>query len=155
MAGASRGAVTQQSLWLADADATEAFGRSLAQALGPGDVVSLSGGLGAGKTTLARGVLAGLGFAGEVASPTFALVHPYEPPDVRLPAWHVDLYRVEAVSELRELGLDEVDGLLLVEWPERFPELWPEALRLRLEPERGGRRLTAHLPAAWAGRWPI
>ncbi|MGQ0559727.1 MAG: tRNA (adenosine(37)-N6)-threonylcarbamoyltransferase complex ATPase subunit type 1 TsaE [Sphingosinicella sp.] len=145
----------ERTLWLADADATEAFGRALAANLRSSDVVSLTGALGAGKTTLARGVLAGLGFAGEVASPTFALVHPYEPPDVRLPAWHVDLYRVEAASELRELGLEDVDGLLLVEWPERFPELWPEALRLRLEPERGGRRLTADFPAAWAGRWSI
>ena len=158
MAGAARRPVTDSTLteqeWLADADATEAFGRRLAGQLRPGDVITLSGGLGAGKTTLARGVLAGLGFAGEVASPTFAMVHPYEPPDVRLPAWHVDLYRLEDRAELRELGLDEVDGVLLVEWPERVPQMWSQALRLRLQPERGGRRLTAHLPAAWAGRWP-
>jgi tRNA threonylcarbamoyladenosine biosynthesis protein TsaE len=140
--------------WLADAAATEAFGCRLAAILRVGDVVGLSGGLGAGKTTLARGIIAGLGFTGEVASPSFAIVHPYEPPDVRIPVAHVDLYRVERAGEYRELGLDEADGVLLIEWPERFPSLWPDALRLTLMPDRGGRRLTARIPAAWAGRWP-
>jgi tRNA threonylcarbamoyladenosine biosynthesis protein TsaE len=142
---------------LADAAATEAFGEALGRQLRGGDVVALQGGLGAGKTTLARGVLRGLGHRGDVTSPTFPIVLTYEPPDTRLPAWHVDLYRIEDEAELEELGLDEarVDGVLLIEWPERLPALWPETLRLTLaEPAGGGRALTAEVPAAWGERWP-
>jgi len=142
---------------LADAAATEALGAALAARLRPGDVVALSGALGAGKTTLARGILRGLGHAGEVASPTFAIVIPYEAPDTRLPAWHVDLYRIERAGEADELGLDEArdGGVLLIEWPERLPALWPEALRLTLAAGAGGgRALTAQVPPAWEGRWP-
>lgn len=142
---------------LADAAATEAFGRNLASRLRPGDVVALFGTLGAGKTTLSRGVLRGLGHRGDVASPTFPIVQAYAPPDTRLPLWHVDLYRIEHPSELEELGLDEARGeaVLLIEWPERLPALWPEALRLAIEVEPdGARALTAQVPPAWGGRWP-
>lgn len=142
---------------LPDAAATEAFGAALARALRAGDVVALFGSLGAGKTTLARGVLRGLGHAGDVASPTFPIVVAYEPPDVRLPVLHVDLYRIEDPSELAELGLDEAlaDGVLLIEWPERLPSLWPHALALTLAAaEGGGRCLTADVPPAWGARWP-
>ena len=139
---------------LADEAATRAAGAMLAALLRPGDVVTLAGDLGAGKTTLVRGLLAALGHASEVPSPSFAIVQPYE--DVDPPVWHADLYRVDDVSELDELGLDSLgDSVLLVEWPERAgPGAWPEALRLTLEitgPEC--RRLTAEAPAAWEGRW--
>jgi tRNA threonylcarbamoyladenosine biosynthesis protein TsaE len=143
---------------LADEEATEALGRALAERLRAGDVVALFGSLGAGKTTLARGILQGLGHAGDVASPTFPIVQTYEPPDTRLPVWHVDLYRIEQAEELEELGLDEAlqEGALLIEWPERLATLWPESLRLRLEPGGdGGRALTAEVPAAWGSRWPL
>lgn len=141
---------------LADAVATEAFGRSLAPLIRPGDVVALFGTLGAGKTTLARGLLGGLGHDGDVASPTFPIVQAYDPPDVRLPIWHVDLYRIEDPSELEELGLDDAltDGALLIEWPERLPGLWPQTLRLMLAAEGEGRALTAGVPPAWGTRWP-
>ena len=142
---------------LPDAEATEALGRGLAAHLRDGDVIALFGTLGAGKTTLARGILQGLGHAGDVASPTFPIVQTYEPPDTRLAAWHVDLYRIERPGELEELGLDEARqaGVLLIEWPERLPRLWPESLRLRLEAgEAGGRALTAEVPDAWGDRWP-
>ena len=142
---------------LRDAEATEALGRALAGQLLPGDVVALFGGLGAGKTTLARGILHGLGHRGDVASPTFPIVQTYDPPDTRLPAWHVDLYRIERPAEIEELGLDDArrEGVLLIEWPERLPALWPESLRLRLDPaEGGGRALTAEVPEAWGERWP-
>lgn len=141
---------------LADAAATEAFGRRLAAVLVPGDVVTLSGDLGAGKTSLARGVLAALGLAEEAPSPTFAIVQPYEPPEVRMPVQHVDLYRIDDPAEIDELGLDEArhDAALLIEWPERAPGRWRDALALSLGfAADGGRLLTADVPPAWEDRW--
>ena len=145
-----------EGLILADPAATEAFGATLAERLRPGDVIALSGPLGAGKTSLARGLLRALGLAGEAPSPSFAIVQPYEPPEVRLPVLHVDLYRLDAPAEIDELGLDEAlaDSVLLVEWPERAVGRWPEALLLTLASEGAGRRLTVRVPTAWRGRWP-
>ncbi|GAA4015933.1 tRNA (adenosine(37)-N6)-threonylcarbamoyltransferase complex ATPase subunit type 1 TsaE [Sphingomonas swuensis] len=131
-------------------------GAALAAALRPGDVVALHGELGAGKTTLARAVLRALGHEGEVPSPSFAIVQPYD--RLALPVTHADLYRVEDPGELEELGLDEAldGGVLLVEWPERAGEAaWPQALRLVLTPAPDGRRaLTWEVPRSWEGRWP-
>jgi tRNA threonylcarbamoyladenosine biosynthesis protein TsaE len=144
-------------MFLGDAAATEAVGRALAGLVAPGDAIALSGPLGSGKTTLARGLLAGLGLAGEAPSPSFAIVQPYGPPELRLPLWHVDLYRIEQRAEAEELGLDDArdEVVLIVEWPERLGrERWPDALWLELAPEGTGRRLTAQVPAAWEGRWP-
>ena len=136
---------------------TEAFGARLGAALRPGDVVALYGDLGAGKTTLARGVLRGLGFEGDVASPTFPIVLAYD--ELTLPVWHVDLYRIEDAAELEELALEEAldGGALLIEWPERLGEaLWPHALRLTLRRHgEAARALTAEVPAAWGSRWPL
>ncbi len=133
------------------------LGARLAAQLRAGDVIGLSGDLGAGKTTLARAILAALGLAGEAPSPTFAIVQPYDVPDVRLPVAHVDLYRLDNPDDVRELGLEDYadGGALLIEWPERLPAgTWPELLLLRLEGTGTTRRLTAKVPAAWEGRWP-
>lgn len=143
---------------LADADATHRAGLTLAPHLRARDIVALSGDLGAGKTSFARGVLQGLGFAGEVPSPSFALVIPYAPPAVSLPVWHVDLYRLEDEREAEALALDDAlfDAALLIEWPERLGDrLWPEALRLRFDAEGTGRRLTVTAPPSWEGRCPF
>jgi tRNA threonylcarbamoyladenosine biosynthesis protein TsaE len=144
-------------LRLADADATLAAGARLAEVVAPGDVILLSGSLGMGKTSLARGLLAALGLAGEAPSPSFAIVQPYDSPEVRLPVLHVDLYRIEHPDELDELGLEEAlyDSVLLIEWPERAPGRWSAALRLTIEPDGAGRLLTAQLPPAWERRWPF
>jgi tRNA threonylcarbamoyladenosine biosynthesis protein TsaE len=147
-----------ETMLLADPDATRALGLRLAAVVRPGDVVALTGPLGAGKTSLARGLLAGLGLAGEAPSPSFAIVQPYAPPETMLPVLHVDLYRIERTAELDELGLDEAlaDSVLLVEWPERAGgHRWPDALGLSLAiAADGARALTARVPAAWEDRWP-
>lgn len=143
---------------LADADATHRAGMGLAPHLRAGDVVALSGELGAGKTSFARGVLAGLGFVGEVPSPSFALVIPYVPPAVSLQVWHVDLYRLDDAKEAEALALDDglFDAALLIEWPERLGDRqWPEALRLRFEADGAGRRLTVNAPPSWEARCPF
>lgn len=144
---------------LADAAATEDFGRRLAAHLRPGDVVTLTGTLGAGKTSLARGLLAALGLPGEAPSPSFAIVQPYAPPETAIPVLHVDLYRLDGPEHMEELGLDEAlwDSALIVEWPDRAGEgLWPQALALTLEIDPdGGRILTAQVPSGWENRWPI
>jgi tRNA threonylcarbamoyladenosine biosynthesis protein TsaE len=135
--------------------ATAGLGHTLAKLARPGDVITLSGPLGVGKTAFARGFIAGLGYLLEVPSPSFAIVQPYE--ELHPPVWHVDLYRIEDLSEIDELGLDSAtDAVLLVEWPERAgPGAWPEALRLTLAFARDGERsLTAQVPPAWEGRWP-
>jgi tRNA threonylcarbamoyladenosine biosynthesis protein TsaE len=141
---------------LEDEAATEAFGAALAASLRAGDAIALFGALGAGKTTLARGLLRGLGHSGDVASPTFPIVQAYGPPDTKIPVWHVDLYRIERPSELDEIGLDDAreDAALVIEWPERLPALWPDALRLTLAVDGNGRVLTAQVPPAWGERWP-
>ncbi|QHL91958.1 tRNA (adenosine(37)-N6)-threonylcarbamoyltransferase complex ATPase subunit type 1 TsaE [Sphingomonas changnyeongensis] len=144
---------------LADDRATLDFGAALAARLRPGDVVALSGDLGAGKTTLARGILAALGLAGEAPSPSFAIVQHYAPPETRIEVAHIDLYRIDDPDEAAELGLDDLahDHLLLIEWPERLgaSPLLAGALSIRIAPvEGGGRALTLGLPAAWEARWP-
>ncbi|MCL6697617.1 tRNA (adenosine(37)-N6)-threonylcarbamoyltransferase complex ATPase subunit type 1 TsaE [Sphingomonas sp. NSE70-1] len=140
-----------------DEAATIAFGRKLAKALRVGDVITLSGPLSAGKTTMVRGLLGALGHDGEVPSPSFAIVQPYE--SLKLPVWHVDLYRIDDPSDLAELGLEDIreDGVLIIEWPEHGgAAAWPEALGLSLNVEEdGSRALTANVPSSWEGRWPL
>jgi tRNA threonylcarbamoyladenosine biosynthesis protein TsaE len=106
------------------ADETIAFGRSLTELLKPPKLVLLRGDLGAGKTTLVKGIAEGFQAAGEedVTSPTFTLVHEYRGPQANL--YHVDLYRVDTPRQLETLGLDDLiaeDSVLLIEWGEKFP----------------------------------
>jgi tRNA threonylcarbamoyladenosine biosynthesis protein TsaE len=118
-------------------------------------VITLSGPLGVGKTALARGLISALGHEADVPSPSFAIVQPYE--ELEPPVWHVDLYRIDDLSEIDELGLDSAtEALLLVEWPDRMrPGAWPDALALSLDfGQNGDRILTANVPASWEGRWP-
>jgi tRNA threonylcarbamoyl adenosine modification protein YjeE len=123
---------------LPDLAATKALGARIAAALQPGDLVAMSGDLGAGKTTLARAILAALGVDETVPSPTFTLVQAYE--TARLPVSHYDLYRLKQPGEMQELGLDEAleNGAVLVEWPERAT--LPDGLRVTLDADGAIRR---------------
>lgn len=111
------------------AEETVAFGRSLAQLLAPPKVVLLRGDLGAGKTTLVKGIAAAFEAASEedVTSPTFTLIHEYRGPRANL--FHIDLYRIDTQRELETLGLDDLrteDSILLIEWGEKFPRFGRE-----------------------------
>lgn len=107
---------------------TRDVGRQLASLLPINATVLLIGNLGAGKTTLAKGIVAGRGTAEpeEVASPTFTLIHEYGNP---ASIYHIDLYRLETIDEVRRLGVEDLvdsQALVLIEWGERFPALWPD-----------------------------
>ena len=111
------------------AEETIAFGRTLTELLTPPKLVLLRGDLGAGKTTLVKGIAAGFGAAEEddVTSPTFTLVHEYRGPRANL--YHIDLYRIDTPRELETLGLDDLrteNSILLIEWGEKFPRLLRE-----------------------------
>jgi tRNA threonylcarbamoyladenosine biosynthesis protein TsaE len=117
---------TQWTVTTADDTETRALGERLGRLLGPNDVVCLQGELGAGKTTLAQGIAAGLGVDEPVSSPTFALVQQYEG---RLPVYHLDVYRLASLDELIDLGFPELwraGAVLLIEWPERIAAALPK-----------------------------
>ena len=119
------------------AEETIAFGRTLTKLLSPPKLVLLRGELGAGKTTLVKGIAVGFRAAEEedVTSPTFTLVHEYRGPRINL--YHIDLYRVDTPRELETLGLDDLrseNSILLIEWGEKFPRLQRERdLEISLE----------------------
>jgi tRNA threonylcarbamoyladenosine biosynthesis protein TsaE len=130
---------------------TVEFGRSIARELPGRAVVLLIGNLGAGKTTLAKGILSGLGVAepDEVTSPTFTLIHEYGGGR----AFHIDLYRLDTREQVATLGLDEIfdrEAVVLIEWGERFPDVLPrERIEIRLctvEGEPDAREITTSLP---------
>jgi len=129
---------------LDDAEATESFGRRLAACQQTGLLVFLDGDLGAGKTTLVRGYLRGLGHDGPVKSPTYTLIEPYEIGQVNL--YHLDLYRLSDPEELEWIGIrDLFDGesICLIEWPKRGAGMLPEPdVQICLSVEGRGRRLT-------------
>ncbi len=142
------------TLRLPDEAATSALGRELALFAAPGTWILLSGGLGAGKSTLARAFIRALApHMGEfeAPSPTFTLVQPYD--FTRVPVAHADLYRLGDPFEAEELGLDELarDHVLLVEWPDRLPRTPPDRLEIALDfDETGGRAATLAGCGAWA-----
>lgn len=125
-----------------DAAATEALGRALSRGAGPGRAVHLRGELGAGKTTLVRGLLRGLGYAGRVKSPTYTLVEPYDLPSLHF--YHFDFYRLKDQAEWAQAGFREyfnAQSMCVVEWPERAGGLLlPPDLDVQLFPEGEARR---------------
>ena len=145
-----------EEMTLEDEAATAALGAALARRARAGDVITLSGPLGVGKTALARGFIAALGHEGEVPSPSFAIVQPYDELDPAV--WHVDFYRIEDAAEIEELGLDSAsDAVLLVEWPERGVGALPAPdLTVELSMRGAGRIARLHpgspVGDAWTGR---
>ncbi|MFT4027645.1 MAG: tRNA (adenosine(37)-N6)-threonylcarbamoyltransferase complex ATPase subunit type 1 TsaE [Novosphingobium sp.] len=143
---------------LPDLPAMERFGQAIAARLRPGDVVALSGGLGAGKTTLARAIIAALGHEGEVPSPSFAILEVYDPPALRLPLVHADFYRLQHPGEAAELGLDDYreGAALIAEWPEHAGGFRhePGCLAIVLEVADQGRIAIVEGGADWLGRLP-
>ena len=138
------------SRYLPDEAATLAFGRELAELLNAAEgynrdaIVYLQGGLGAGKTTLVRGILRAMGFVGPVKSPTYTLLEPYD----ELLVFHFDLYRIADSRELDFIGIDDLlaaQAIKLIEWPERgAPRLPPPDLSLSLRVEGEGRQVEVH-----------
>lgn len=127
---------------LKDPAATIALGRALGKALRAGDVIFLQGDLGAGKTTLARGLIEAVAGVSDIPSPTYNIVQIYEA--AGFDVWHVDLYRLKAAEEAFELGLDEAfrSAVCLVEWPERLQGvLGAPSLEVVLQPDGAGGRV--------------
>lgn len=144
-------------LALRDLAAVEALGARIAERLAPGDVVALSGTLGAGKTTLARAIITALGHSGEVPSPSFTIIEIYDPPAVRLPVVHADFYRLDHPGEARELGLDDyrAGAVLIAEWPEKAGGFAhdPACLSIALEFADEGRAAVVEMGPDWQRRW--
>jgi tRNA threonylcarbamoyladenosine biosynthesis protein TsaE len=123
-------------------DQTRLIASDFAVKAQPGTILSLIGDLGAGKTEFVKGLAAGLGFSGEVTSPTFTILHEYR--GGRLPLFHMDFYRLDEESELDEIGFDEylkAGGVCAIEWGDKFPSrLPPDAIKVVFSIEAGERR---------------
>lgn len=143
---------------LPDLAAMARFGAMLAERLQVGDVIALEGGLGAGKTTLARAIIAALGYRGEVPSPTFTIIETYDAPALRVPVVHADFYRLKDPSEVEEIGLDDYreGSALIAEWPDHAGgfEDEPACLSILLETVDRGRIAIARGGAHWLKRLP-
>jgi tRNA threonylcarbamoyladenosine biosynthesis protein TsaE len=139
------------------AEDTRAIGGAFAPLLRPGDVIALTGELGAGKTTLVQGIAGALGYDGAVTSPTFTLVREYRTPTLTLV--HADVYRLDRVQDALDLGLDETaeDGVLIVEWGDAVDALLPGdrlVVELSIPGEDDARKIALRSGGtSWQTRW--
>ena len=147
--------MSEFELFAADEEAMLVLGAQIAQVTGGKGVIYLHGDLGAGKTTLSRGIIRGLGHVGAVKSPTFTLVEPYEIGALR--AFHFDLYRLVDAEELEYLGIRDYfdgDALCLVEWPQRGAGVLPKAdLDITISPHGAGRALRLQAQGERGSSW--
>jgi len=147
--------VSDLILFLADEEAMVAFGQRIAQVTAGAGLIFLEGDLGAGKTTLSRGIIRGLGHTGAVKSPTFTLVEPYEIGAVR--AFHFDLYRLVDPEELEYMGIRDYfdeDALCLIEWPDKGTGFLPKPdLTITITPHEHGRQLKLLPQSTRAESW--
>ncbi len=141
----------------ANARETRALGEALARILRAGDVVSLTGDLGAGKTTLVQGIAGALGVTDPVVSPTFTLIREYRG---TIPIYHLDVYRLDRIQDVIDLGFDELldeDALIIIEWGDAIEGLLAERhlqIKLSIPGEDDRRRVAISSPAAsWVARW--
>lgn len=147
--------MSELELFAADEEAMLMLGARIASITAGVGIIYLHGDLGAGKTTLSRGIIRGLGHVGAVKSPTFTLVEPYEIGAVR--AFHFDLYRLVDAEELEYLGIRDYfdgDALCLVEWPERGAGVLPKAdMDITISPQGTGRALRLQAQSARGAAW--
>jgi tRNA threonylcarbamoyladenosine biosynthesis protein TsaE len=142
------------NLHLSSPNATAAFGRHLGELARPGDIITMGGSLGAGKTTLTQAIGQGLAVPAScyITSPTYSLLHEYPG---RLPLYHLDLYRLAGEEELEELGLDDYlygEGLTVIEWPERLGSLMPGE-RLHIDLQLESEEARSAVVTAFGTRW--
>ena len=141
-----------QTVFAVTREDTQRLGRQVSEKLRAGDVLLLSGRMGAGKSEFARGVARGLGITSAVPSPSFTILNVYD--EGRVPLYHFDWYRVGDESELTDMGLEEYiggDGVCLIEWHERAEDLLPETcLEVLLSPQEDGTRVISLIPH---GQW--
>ncbi|MGL5996286.1 MAG: tRNA (adenosine(37)-N6)-threonylcarbamoyltransferase complex ATPase subunit type 1 TsaE [Pseudomonas proteolytica] len=147
--------MSEVTLFIADEEAMVAFGKRIAEITQGAGLIFLQGDLGAGKTTLSRGIIRGLGHAGAVKSPTFTLVEPYEIGDMR--AFHFDLYRLVDPEELEYMGIRDYfdgDALCLIEWPDKGTGFLPKPdLTITITPHDSGRQLKLLSQSARGQSW--
>jgi tRNA threonylcarbamoyladenosine biosynthesis protein TsaE len=147
--------VSEVTLFIADEEAMVALGKSIAEITGGVGLIFLQGDLGAGKTTLSRGIIRGLGHSGAVKSPTFTLVEPYEIGEVR--AFHFDLYRLVDPEELEYMGIRDYfdgDALCLIEWPDKGTGFLPKPdLTITSTAHNHGRQLKLLSQSARSESW--
>lgn len=147
----------QDIVVLPDLSATARLGARIAALMQAGDVIALSGPLGAGKTALARAIIAAAGYEADIPSPTFTLIETYAPPATRIAIAHADFYRLDDPAEAGELGLDDYreGAVLIAEWPERGGDFTfePGYLGVSLEVVGDGRLARVTKGSEWQTRW--
>ncbi|APG62766.1 tRNA (adenosine(37)-N6)-threonylcarbamoyltransferase complex ATPase subunit type 1 TsaE [Sphingorhabdus lutea] len=159
----------QFTLNIANISEMQQFGVKIASLIRVGDVIALNGNLGAGKTTFAQSIIAALGYQHDISSPSYSIVHYYEPPELRLPLAHADFYRLNDAMEIEELGIFDMlnDGAAIIEWAGDYVEHnMAQYIEINIEKiddsendlsqndnDVSPRKLKINLGSDWVNRW--